>query len=475
MAIYNPEGLYGGGAFKIDTTPMLNFLVKRKAQEDAKAQALDKYYRDVIKTSSDKNVRGIDIPAFNAALGDYKNFYSKYSNELANNRNPDLRMQAEEKIQKIYQIMSDSKSQKDIEDKVFQIGQLQGKDFMDLWTDKTLNDFKNSTQAAWVIDPQTNQPIRNPNYAPFDIGKIEKHPKPVDLMKTYSDIFSMQNIIPTETSKIVPSERGDLWIKTEYTKSYPQQSLMAYGEALKDKYRSDESVQYTHNKDNDYQKIISGDHKKYDDLNAVYKSVYGNDKNISNNEELFAAQGIRNMATQSTRSEQVVNPKKQAEMNKKIRMEEINYANSLKKQASSEGINVDKLQTPLNQFSNSDKADSKNLTYVKDGVWYDKKTNKPYNGALKINKDYVPSDIYQIATKINPLYQDQPKVNISNGVPQSIEFNGGTVTRETLIESSYKKEKAKRSKSSSFVPSMSSQIGKDLVTNQTNDKLNLSI
>ena len=476
MAIYNPSDLYGGAAFRIDTTPMLNFLVKKQAKEDAKAAALDKYYRDAVKPFSDKNIRGADIPAFGAAITDYQNFYIKNADQLSRNKSPELSMEADRKINTIRQILADSRPQKDVEEKIGQQSQLLGKDFMDLWTDKTHQDYTKSTEPAWIPDPQTGAPIKNPNWTPFDLSKIERHPKVVNLNEFYSKTFNDLGYKPSETiigEELV--EGSEFVFKGTKKYSYDPTALKNYGDAVKGSYNNDESLQYSFTKGQTFDQLKNGDINKWNELNAIYKPIYGTD--MKEDEDIFAANAIKTMA--QTRTEPYRRIDEDAKLKVQARISRENSAALAKAvaKAKSAGVSIDinKLPTALNRFpSGTAVARKTNIPLViKDGIWVDNK-GKLFTGEVILPTSRVPIEINDIINK-RDLYSEA-SIYIENGVPVNVSTEGGTVGKELLQEGEInKKIKQKQLNKTSFVPSTSGSVGQDLTTNENNDKLNLSI
>jgi hypothetical protein len=472
MAIYNPSDLYGGEAFKIDTTPMMNFLVKRQAQEQAKEQALDKYYRDMIKTASDKNVRPQEAPAFYQAVQNYKNFYMQNSAALASGKNPALRMQAEQLAQVPYQIMSDSAPALATDTKIGQ-ATLSNPDVKKRWTKKATDDYSASAQSIWAVDPETKQVVKNPAYKAFNTSLIEVAPKEMDVSGFYAKKFNEFGYKPSETIVGEKLRKGSQFVY-EGTKefSYDPQTLQQYGTAMKNSYDNDNDLQYNFLNGKTFDQMKSGDVNGFNDLNAIHKNVFKT--NIQDDRDLFAATAIKTMA--QTRTEPFKRIDEDAKMRVQAETSKQNAAAIAKAVANAKGqgekIDVNTLPTALETFSDM-VVNQKEGISVRSNKWVDKNGNL-FTGTIKVEKGKLPT---QVIKKIpNNQFVDEAEVQVKNGVPVIIQTEEGSVDRNTLLPDAIQDAKNKKQlNKTSFVPSMSGKVGQDLATNQSNDKLNLSI
>jgi len=473
MAIYNPSDLYGGEAFRIDTTPMMNFLVKRKAQEDAKEQALDKYFRDMIKTASDKNVRPQEATPFHQAVQNYKNFYMQNSAALASGRDPALRMKAEELAQVPYQIMSESASALATDAKIGNANITSSGEVKKRWTPKTTEEYNASTQSIWAVDPETKQVVKNPAYKPFNTSLIEVTPKQMDVSGFYAKKFNEFGYKPSETIVGEKLRKGSQFVY-EGTKqiSYDTPTLQKYGDAMKNSYDNDNDLQYNFLNGKTFDQMKSGDVNGFNDLNAIHKNVFGTD--IQDDRDLFAATAIKTMAQTRTepykRVDEDAKMKVQAEISKKNALA---IASALKKSKDQgQTINENTLPTALERFPDM-VANQKDNISVKNYKWVDKNGNL-FTGMVVVEKAQLP---VQIKDKIkDSKFVDNANIYIKEGVPYRVETEEGSVGRDDLLPDAIEKAtKIKRLNKTSFVPSMSGKVGQDLATNQSNDKLNLSI
>jgi len=74
--INNPASLYGGGAFKVDSTAAVNYYLKRQAQDQAKEATLDKYFTHLMDKASPTGMRvDKEGEAFQQSLNNAKNYY----------------------------------------------------------------------------------------------------------------------------------------------------------------------------------------------------------------------------------------------------------------------------------------------------------------------------------------------------------------------------------------------------------------
>ena len=475
MAIYNPSDLYGGAAFRIDTTPMLNFLVKRQAREQAQEQALDKYFSDMLKTASDKNVRPQEIPAFQASIKNAKNFYIQNKDAIVSGKNPAVRMQYEEIASIPNSIIADSSKAlaTDVRIGNAQIGNPKLKD---RWTRKTLDEYNASVQSAWEVDPITGQPVKNPNWKEFNPAMIEVNPEEMDVNQYISKQFNQFGYKPSERIIGKKLKPGSTFVyEGTKEKYYNPESLKDFGDAMKSSYNNDNTLQYNFAKGQTLAQMKSGDAKRFEELNNIHKNIYGTD--IQEDEDLFAATAIKNVGQTSTEPyteiDEAAKLKAQGDERLKLAKAVAKATQEAKKQGIQ--IDIDNLQTALNRFpSGTAVARKTNIPLViKNGIWYDN-NGKLFTGDVILPTSRVPIEINDEINK-RDLYSEA-SIYIENGVPVNVSTEGGTVGKELLQEREInKKIKEKRLKSTSFVPSTSGSVGQDLTTNENNDKLNLSI
>ncbi len=475
MAIYNPSDLYGGGTFRIDTTPMLNFLVKRQAQEQAKEQALDKYFTDMLKTSSDKNVRPQEIPAFQTSITNAKNFYIQNKDAIVSGKNPSIRMQYEELVNVPNQIIADSSKALATDVRIGN-AQIANPKVKDRWTSKTTDEYNASVQSAWEVDPATKQVYKNPNWREFNPALIEVNPEEMDVNQYISKSFNQFGYKPSE--RIIGKKlRPGSTFEYEGTKEkyFNPEVLKDFGDAMKSSYNNDNTLQYNFAKGQTLAQMKSGDAKGFEQLNNIYKNIYGTD--IQEDEDLFAAKAINLVGQTSTEPYKEVD--EAAKMKERARISRENSAALAKAvaKAKSAGVSIDinTLPTALNRFSSGTAVARKtNIPLViKNGIWVDNK-GKLFTGEVILPTSRVPIEINDEINK-RDLYSEA-SIYIENGVPVNVSTEGGTIGKELLQEREInKKIKEKRLKSTSFVPSTSGSVGQDLTINENNDKLNLSI
>ncbi len=82
--IVNP---YGAGDVRLDSTPYVNYVLKQQAHEQARDEALDKWYTDMEKNVTPTGMRTIDIPVLLEGKKQAQEFYLKNKKAI---KNPDL-------------------------------------------------------------------------------------------------------------------------------------------------------------------------------------------------------------------------------------------------------------------------------------------------------------------------------------------------------------------------------------------------
>ena len=108
--LINPSSLYGGAAVKLDSTDATNYYLNQKAKEDAKVDALDKYFSTLTSKANEAGMRDQEKPAFRQAVQNYENFFNQNKAELTRGKNYQLQAQAQQLAKLPFQIAEDSKS-----------------------------------------------------------------------------------------------------------------------------------------------------------------------------------------------------------------------------------------------------------------------------------------------------------------------------------------------------------------------------
>ena len=81
----NPQSNpYGGGAVVFDSTPYVEYYLREQQKEDAKNEALDKYYQDEMSKLSPAGMREQDVPIFSEKFNKLKEVWVKNKEAIKN-------------------------------------------------------------------------------------------------------------------------------------------------------------------------------------------------------------------------------------------------------------------------------------------------------------------------------------------------------------------------------------------------------
>jgi len=452
--IHNPAGLYGGGAFKFDMQPAINYVLKKQAQEEATKKALEKQFEKSMANQTPTGMRGIDADAYSLATNNVKDFWINNKNKLLNG---DVKTTIEfERMSKIpLQIAAESKQYNE-DAKDYERISKTNPDIANLYTDETLGIDKTTGQP--LIDPADNgymgyyghnqpsyiqdengQVVKNPKFKRFDISKIAFKPKPIapDEFNKMIETVIGPDVKPIETSLgIVKDPKNKNYQREDVEIGYADNDIKNMGDKMVQFAKDPRVKQYIH--DNyPYQTFVDQNAEQFSKANETFKKYYGRDIAPGNENELFA--GIV-MAQKG--GKKVQQGKLQLSPEAKQAMD-FAYAKKLEQWKKSLTPN---LATQIAQVKTG-------FEMIPDGQ-YGKVTirggyaygadGKPYNSNgfdVKVPKDKIPTDVLNKraqGTNINLI--DDMDLNIVNGVIQAAKNeDAGLITRGTLLQDQLQK------------------------------------
>lgn len=445
----NPSNLYGGYDVKLDTTSAVNYYLKRQAQEQAQATALDKYYTNLTQKATDRGVRDQDITAFQEAIQDYKDFYMKNKRAILNGDLAATR-QADIMSRIPFTIAAKSREAYAMDNRI-STARIANPDISKRWTKKTFDAISAHSQPVYTKD-QNGQWMQNPNYRPIDPIQFETLPKEINLSERYADAGLKSGAKPgTINVKTYahPDTKNNPFTNIEETEEgFDVPNLRKIAEYARNNF--DDAAEYTlklKNKDKTIDQIKQDDVDEYNRLNTAYKKVYGDNANIATDQDYYVASAIVQNDAPVIKKTEKRNDIAWAEWNRKRDLENsillAKKKNEMK--ASSPGIDVDNISTSFESIPDGDYG-----TAIKKGnIWYDKKTNQPYNSAgdafdIIITKDKMPPDML---VHVSPSYRpgvEKVKLKIVNGVTQGASGDSdskdiyGLLTREDLVKKELK-------------------------------------
>lgn len=443
----HPE-LYGG-AFKVDSTAATDFYLRQKARENAKAEALDKYFTDLPKTFNPAGVRKQELPAFDKAVANYKDFSLINRKELASGKNPQLTRQAQELAALPIQIAQASKAEGESSKQLANL-YMNKPEMVQRFTPKTLGFDDNGmplidpatgqklgiqghNESMFTIDP-TGQVVKNPAFRSLDITQFEYGPK----IKTGKEIEADMALaakginydkFETKTRKDPSRPFGQI---TENVSYYSDDALRNIGENARRIYQEDDSTEFSWKKSFPYSTWIKDPKNTeiFNKLNDNYKKVYG--KDINNPEDLFVANTIVKMGAPK------LVPKTPEDVAARQKyMLGLKTAADLKKMyARISATKKAELDTSLgNLLDELEDGDIPGTNYkVEGGVIYDQDGNEVTDATITIPKAKVSGKLVGLVAQnvkgFDPQFVDEFQVKVQNGKPININIeNVGSFDR----------------------------------------------
>lgn len=285
-----PASFYGGMDFKIDTSAYTNFMLKRQAQQAAKEASLDKYYKGLVSNATPTGMRGQETKAFEAAMTDYKLFYTENQSKIASGNYPELALEAEKKSRIPFEIAAQSKNNY-ARDKNVAVIRGSNPDIVKRWTKSSWDAYNKSTAAQYLPNPTGRGVIENPDYVDFDPMSIQLNPKEVDLAKQWEDTGKNIELDLFETKE---ADEIDPRFTTKVTTKTRPSLKGLQTVADKAAYQWNDETEYTFGKDKTFAQFKLDSPEKYNQLSESFAKVFPG-KTIENDKDLYIATAI-NMA-----------------------------------------------------------------------------------------------------------------------------------------------------------------------------------
>ena len=474
MPVRIPSELYGGGAFKIDSTAATNYYLAQKAKEDAKAAALDKYFTDLPKTFNPAGVRKQELPAFDKAVANYKDFSLKNRKELASGKYPELTRQAQELAALPIQIAQASKAEGESSKQLANL-YMNKPEMVERFTPKTLGFDDNGmplidpatgqkfgiqghNESMFTIDP-TGQVVKNPAFRSLDITQFEYGPKIKTGKELEADMDLASKGINYDKfeSKTRPDPTRQFGQITESISSYSDNALRNIGDNAGRLYDEDDSLEFSWKKSFPYSTWIKDpkNTETFNKLNDNFQRIYG--RAIDNPKDLFVANTIVKKGAPkvvgkptedvTARQKYMLGLKTAADLKKMYARISATKKTEL---ATSEGNLMDELED----------GDIPGTNYrIEDGVVYDQDGNEVTDATITIPKAKVSGKLVGLVAQnvkgFDPQFVDEFQVKVQNGKPTNINvenvgsFDRGVVkwmqdvyTKKTPYKIEQKKPKA---------------------------------
>jgi hypothetical protein len=448
--LVNPEGLYGGGAFKVNLDPAVNFLLKKQAQEQAQSAALDKYYKNALSKATSTGMRAQEMPAFEQAVNNYKQFYIQNARELSRGNNPQLSYEAEQLMRVPFQIANDSKELYNTTKSMDQIRATNNKQAA-LYSPETLGyDPKTNQpvldaegnpmglsaheQPAYTIDEQSGQVIKNPKFKHFDLNQITYLPEPYE-GKDFVNVIqnSVANIKPSQRKESRPNPKDKFSnIETTYVEYDPNQ-LQDMGNIYANLYDQDKRMKATFDDNHPFSEWSEKNAEDFNKANDAFKMVYGRDIEPGNNKELFAAIQLQPAVTPQTKEDIVSNKQAAmdyaAELSRRNSDRAIQLAASLKQQTGRD-VDINTVETGFERIP--DGTYNNGQVTIRNGMAYDA-TGKPYTSDVSIPKSKISTDILNKIPSGDREVVKMMNITYSNGKPVAASANIGRTGSTGII------------------------------------------
>lgn len=437
--VRNPAGLYGGGAFLVDTTPIVNLVAKKRAQDEAKKTALTKYFTDLSNKATATGIRNQELPAYTQSVDNYKNYWLKNSEDILNG-DVAKQMEAQRLANLPLKIAQESKNLRTIDVDVAK-NTLSNPDAKDRWTDQTRVSWDKHEQPRYIVSG-TGEIVENPNHETLDLTAMTFNPK----LLSESE---MQEKADKQVDDIKAKQLGAPSIKEYKADPYKQLEITSYGHdknnlaAIGQRYRElfkDPSISFTFNKRHPLSELNEQNLPELAEANKLFKDIYG--KDIETNEDLYVAKNMYQKSLPKTEQKLIENKAyaaKQSEASQ-IRVKKAGEKGELSAQ------DIAKVKTPFEQIPNMSATTSNGeKIQIKDGYVFDQ-NGKPYSSPegqynIKITKSNIPSSMLKGLPKgVNSLLIDNMDFSVKNGVIQSAnnEYTG-IIDRDELLKNELKR------------------------------------
>lgn len=264
MALRSTEGLYTGGAVKLDSSPQTNFLIQSLAKKQAQQQALDQYYRNVQERLSDKEVRPQDAEGFQNRLSGMQDYFLTHKKDILGGN-----IKANSEYNQRYRdAMSYAQNSKlaASQSLLYAQNHFSGK------VQPNSNDFN-------IVLPAMEAPLDDPKHykddgrtQPYNINDLSFSQPPLN-EKTYMQgvmLGKKQSVYPVGS----PENIGGWRMRQNYESGYGDDVLKEMGNTAMEHYMTNKQVQTTAT--NLFDQLDDAPNLK-NNLNDTFKKYYGKD------------------------------------------------------------------------------------------------------------------------------------------------------------------------------------------------------
>ncbi len=255
-----PSNIYSGGAVVLDSTPYTNFVVRQRQIQQAKDEAVSKYYEDFGKTLTPTGMAGNDVPDFVAKKNAWQQYVTDNMHVLSNPKNPNFA--------------------KTLNQATYLYNDAQGH------VAQSLNKVKNMAEAATIMAQynkkngatqstidylhELSKPVIS-GITQFDPSKITPNPDDFDPKKFIAD--SYYGLKPDRVTGDITEDKATHKLIMPYTESFSQDTRAKAANVAAAKYDNSDAAQaYFENVVHD--EVGSPEFMAY---NNAFKDLYGRD------------------------------------------------------------------------------------------------------------------------------------------------------------------------------------------------------
>jgi len=271
-----PSNPYASGAVIFDSTPYTEYYIREQQKEQAKEEALDRYYEEEISKISPAGMRADDLPVFNQKFNELKKTWVENKDAIKNPTKYGF-----DKAQQYNQLKADlmslpieSKEEKEKDAFVLK-----------LLADPTKRELIDIPALSEAMRMQKT-PIRTQGRKSIDIANLPFLAKEMTPQEKANYVKSVLSLVGTEGKYGQPVKTSRFGEKVIYTEQYSDDALRKAGDAARADALTNKNLQRTAKLDFER---ISPEIKI--ELNELHEKLYG--RPIRGAEDLMAASIIQ--------------------------------------------------------------------------------------------------------------------------------------------------------------------------------------
>lgn len=279
MAIRNPPDLYNGAAVVFNSNPYTQYQLRTQAEQKAKDEALDEYYRNLHKSINPNGVRTQDMEGFMQKTNGLQEYYRQNKDKVKNPRldNGKSQTQYESMYQDALAYIQQSKNE-----------ELKKKPLIDLLTDPDKR--KRVSDAMLEKLHLHDLPLTDQKRRSFETSDFEFNAKPfdqADYLKGFADVKM--------------SEQAPTFTKDGKTLSVISTTKSAFDDDAKKVIASRASGMYHGNES--FRQFVDKElntKEAFDELNPEFKKTFGHDiKSPTDMAAAYTLSGIQQSTTKT--------------------------------------------------------------------------------------------------------------------------------------------------------------------------------